>query len=294
MRSSKQRRFAFDTAGWRLPAQTFLLTCVLIIASIIAARQCNLLDNSLLFFPSKGITNTPADVGLYFEDVSFFASDGTQLHGWFVPGTSDDTLVWFHGNAGNISNRVDNVLLLSRNLGVNVFIFDYRGYGRSEGKPSEQGIYLDADAALEYLRSRDDIDSSKLILFGRSLGGAVAAEMAVRHTAKAVIMESSFTSVKAMARSVRPWFAVFLPTHLLVRSRFDSLANMPNIQIPVMIVHGDRDETVPFSMGRELFAAANQPKRFYTIEGANHNNTHLVGGARYFNALREFINNDLP
>lgn len=252
-------------------------------------------DRQFVFFPSKEITGTPADVGLHFEDVYFRAEDGTRLHGWFVPGRSDDTLVWFHGNAANISNRVYNILLLNRNLGLNVFIFDYRGYGRSEGKPSEKGMYMDAEGALEYLRSRDDIDTEKLILFGRSLGGAVAVDLATRHRTgnyvRGVIMESSFTSVKAMSRYMRPAFAFFLPTHLLVKSRFDSLSKIGRIQSPVMIVHGDRDDTVPIHMGRELFDAANEPKRFYTVKGASHDDTPIVGGKAYFAALREFIDN---
>ena len=236
-----------------------------------------MLDRQLLFFPSREITQTPADVGLHFEDVSFSTSDGTRLHGWLVPGQGDNTLVWFHGNAGNISNRVDNIQLLNRRLGVNVFIFDYRGYGRSEGKPSERGMYLDGDAALEYLRSRDDVDMEKLILFGRSLGCAVAVELATRHTAKAVLLESPFTSVADMSRRTHPLLSLLLPPRLLVQSRFDSLSKIGRIESPVMVLHGDRDDIVPIEMGKELFDAANEPKRFYAIQGAGHNDTHHCG-----------------
>lgn len=246
-------------------------------------------DRWLAFFPTKEITNTPDDLGMPFEEVYFPAADGTQLHGWFIPGRGDDTLVWFHGNAGNISNRVYNIMLLYQHVGANVFIFDYRGYGRSEGKPSEKGLYSDGEGALEYLRSRDDIDYDRLALFGRSLGGCVVAELAMRHRVKAVIIESSFTSVDAMAHHNRPAIAFFIPSRLLVKSRFESLAKMPRIHSPVMIVHGDRDITVPIRMGRELFDAANEPKRFYEIKGATHDDTHIVGGENYFEALREFI-----
>ena len=247
------------------------------------------LDRRLIFFPSSEITQTPADVGLHFEDVSFTASDGTLLNAWFIPGAGDYTLLWFHGNAGNIGNRIDNLLLFNRSLGVNIFIFDYRGYGRSESRPSESGIYLDADAALERLRSRDDIDMDKLILFGRSLGCAVAVEMATRYPTYPVILESPFTSVDAMSRRIRPRLLSFLPTRMVVRSRFDSLAKIGSIRSPVMILHGSRDTTVPISMGRELFAAANEPKRFYTIQGASHNDTYLVGGERYIAELKGFM-----
>ena len=267
------------------------LASALVIAFVLAARENYLFDRWLAFFPTREITNTPDDLGMHFEEVYFPAADGTQLHGWFVPGRGDDTLVWFHGNAGNISNRVYNIMLLYQHVGANLFIFDYRGYGRSDGKPSEKGMYSDGEGVLEYLRSRDDIDHDRLVLFGRSLGGCIVAELAMGHRVKAVIIESSFTSVDAMARYNRPAIAFFVPSRLLVKSRFDSIKKMPRIHSPVMIVHGDKDVTVPIQMGRELFDAANEPKRFYEIRGATHDDTHIVGGEAYFKALREFIDN---
>ena len=248
-------------------------------------------DRWLAFFPTKEITNTPDDLGMHFEEVYFPAADGTQLHGWFIPGRGDDTLVWFHGNAANISNRVYNIMLLYQHVGANVFIFDYRGYGRSDGKPSEKGMYSDGEGVLEYLRSREDIDHDRLVLFGRSLGGCIVAELAMAHRVKAVILESSFTSVDAMARYNRPTIAFFIPSRLLIKSRFDSIKKMPFIHSPVMVVHGDKDVTVPIHMGRELFNAANEPKQFYEIKGATHDDTHIVGGEAYFKALRDFIEN---
>ena len=267
------------------------LAFALAVVSIFAARENYLFDRWLAFFPTKEITNTPDDLGMPFEEVYFPAADGTQLHGWFIPGRGDDTIVWFHGNAGNISNRVYNIMLMNVHLGANLFIFDYRGYGLSEGKPSEKGMYSDGEGALEYLRSREDIDQNRLVLFGRSLGGCIVAELAMSHSAKAVIMESSFTSVDAMGRYKRPAIAFFIPSRLLVKSRFDSIKKMPRIHSPLMIVHGDKDVTVPIQMGRELFNAANEPKRFYEIRGATHDDTHMVGGESYFKALREFIDN---
>ena len=267
------------------------LASALVVVSILAARENYLFDRWLAFFPTREITNTPDDLGMHFEDVYFPAADGTQLHGWFIPGRGDDTLVWFHGNAANISNRVYNIMLLYQHVGANVFIFDYRGYGRSEGKPSEKGLYSDGEGVLEYLRSRDDIDHDRLVLFGRSLGGCIVAELAMRHRVKAVILESSFTSVDAMARYNRPAIAFFIPSRLLIKSRFDSIKKMPLIHSPLMVVHGDMDITVPISMGRELFDAANEPKRFYEIRGATHDDTHIVGGEAYFKALRDFIEN---
>ena len=267
------------------------LASALVVVSVFAARENYLFDRWLAFFPTKEITNTPDDLGMHFEEVYFPAADGTQLHGWFIPGRGDDTLVWFHGNAANISNRVYNIMLLYQHVGANVFIFDYRGYGRSEGKPSEKGMYSDGEGVLEYLRSREDIDHDRLVLFGRSLGGCIVAELAMAHRVKAVILESSFTSVDAMARYNRPAIAFFIPSRLLIKSRFDSIKKMPLIHSPVMVVHGDKDVTVPIHMGRELFNAANEPKRFYEIKGATHDDTHIVGGEAYFKALRDFIEN---
>ena len=276
-----------------LSPKVLLLAFILFVglAATIAAREYHLFDRFLAFFPTREITNTPEDLGMYFEEVYFPAADGTKLHGWYIPGKGDDTIVWFHGNAGNISNRVYNIMLLYQHVGANLFIFDYRGYGLSEGKPSEKGMYSDGEGVLEYLRSRDDIDAERLVLFGRSLGGCIVAELSMRHRAKAVIIESSFTSVDAMSRYKRPAVAFFIPSRLLVRSRFDSIKKMSHIHSPVMIVHGDKDITVPIEMGKELFDAANEPKRFYEIRGATHDDTHLVGGKPYFDALREFIDN---
>ena len=151
---------------WTAP---FIAGVVIILIVGFVARQTNLLDRYFLYFPEREIFLTPGNVGLVYEDVFISTSDGVKLHGWFVPGKSDLTLLWFHGNAGNISRRVDNIALLHERLGANIFIIDYRGYGRSEGSPSEQGLYLDAEAAIDYLRSREDVKDDRLVLFGRSL-----------------------------------------------------------------------------------------------------------------------------
>ena len=283
-RAPRQARLAYAGAALAI----LLITA----AAALAAMDRLMLDSRLIFFPTRDITQTPADVGLRYEDARFTAADGAQLHGWFVPAPGDesaDTLLWFHGNAGNIGDRADNLLLLSRRLGVNVFIFDYRGYGNSDGKPSERGLYADGEAALAYLRARGDVDMTRLTLFGRSLGCAVAVELATRHPVKAVILESPFTSIDAMARRMRGGLTSLIPTSWLVRSKFDSLSKIGNIHSPLMLLHGDRDDIVPIEMAHELFAAANAPKRFYPIKGAGHNDTVSIGGDAYFNALKGFI-----
>ena len=253
---------------------------------VLVARHTVLLDRYFIFFPDRELVQDPGDRGLDFEDIRFTTSDGVTLHGWYIPGRGGTTMLWFHGNAGNISHRVDNIEGLHERLGVAVFIFDYRGYGLSEGAPTEQGTYLDAEAALAYLRSREDVDPQKLALFGRSLGCAVAAELAIRHDVYAVVLESPFTSIPAMAKRAYP----FLPgVGSLVRTRYDTLAKVRDVRVPIMVVHGDQDEIAPFDMGQEVFEAARPPKRFYAVEGAGHNDTYEVGGALYYDALGEFL-----
>ena len=265
------------------------LALVGILAAAVVARETRMLDRLLIYFPDKRIDLTPGSVGLDYEDVFITSSDGVALHGWFVPADSDLTLLWFHGNAGNISHRVENVAALHERVGVNILIFDYRGYGQSEGSPSERGLYLDAEAALEYLRLRESASADKLVLFGRSLGGAVAVEMAARHDARAVIVESAFTSVRAMARRTPPFFSRIVPTGAIVRARYDTLSRMKDVRAPILIVHGDADRTVLVDMARELYDAAPDPKSIYIVQGAAHNDTFTVGGNAYFDTLKRFL-----
>jgi uncharacterized protein len=242
------------------------------------------MEKRLIFHPVKTIDQTPRDVGLDFDDVYFTARDGTRLNGWFVPYSSAQrTLLWFHGNAGNIGHRVQNLRLLHDEVKINIFIFDYRGYGRSEGEISEAGSYLDGGAAIDLLRRRYNVQPKQLVLFGRSMGAAVAAEMATRFESMAVILESPFVSVPEMARAVFP----LVPLGSLLSTRYDILEKAQRLRSPLLVLHGDRDEVVPFAQGRKVFEAAPEPKRFHTIVGAGHNDTYIIGGATYFAALRE-------
>ena len=284
LKNEALREFALRTARPLLRATALVVTIVVTIG--IVARYTDLIDRYFVFFPDREVFQDPGDSGLDFEDVFFTAADGVRLHGWFVPGRDETTLVWFHGNAGNIAHRVDNVAELHAKLGVSVFIFDYRGYGKSEGEVSEHGTYLDAEAALVYVRSRDGVAEDRLVLFGRSLGCAVAVETATRSEVYAVVLESPFTSLRAMARRHYPLLS---PISLLIKTKYDCLAKIADIDAPLMVLHGDRDEVVPYEMGREIFEAANPPKRFYAIEGAGHNDTYLVGGAAYYDALASFL-----
>ena len=269
-----------------LPAARALAVAVVLYVSLGLLIKFTNVINQFIYFPERVIDQDPGDFGLEFEDVYLETSDGVRIHGWFVPGSGGPTLVWFHGNGGNISNRADNIAGLNRRLGVSILIIDYRGYGLSDGSPDEQGTYLDAEAAVAHALSRPDVDPERLVLFGRSLGCAVAAEMAVRHDVYAVVLESPFTSVPAMARRAYP----FLPgLGLLTGNMYDTLGKTARIDAPVMVLHGDSDEIVPFEMGREVFEAAQEPKRFYAIRGAGHNDTFAVGGAPYLDALASFL-----
>ena len=244
------------------------------------------LERRYIFFPTREVEFTPEDAGLQYEDVSFDTRGGRQLQGWYVPGTAkggNTTWIWFHGNGGNIGHRVDEIAMLHHRLGVNIFIFDYQGYGQSQGEPTEQGTYQDARAALEYVSNRPGIDSGKIVYFGRSLGAAVAVELATEKPPSGLILVSAFSSVSDMTRVAFP----FLPVGWLVKGRYDSVFRIRRIHTPLLIIHGAQDDMVPVAQGRALFEAANQPKTFRMLPGAAHNDTHINGGQGYWDALEE-------
>ena len=285
-RTVKIRRRLRTTAR---PAVKTLAVLLVLLVIAVGVRHMSFLDQMMVYFPERELSATPANVGLAFEDVSLTAADGTKLHGWHVPGESSTTLLWLHGNAGNISHRVDNIAMLVRHTGLGVFIIDYRGYGRSEGKPSEKGLYMDAEAAFEHMTTDLGLDPEEdIVLFGRSLGVGVAVEMATRRRVRGVVVESGFTSVREMSKSsgMGALSILLLP---LIDARYDSLSKIGGALSPVMVIHGDRDDIVPFEMAEKLYAAAPEPKRFYPVPGALHNDTYTVGGDAYFEALREFI-----
>ena len=243
-----------------------------------------LLQDRLIYFPDDEIVVTPEAGGISFEDVEFETADGLTLRGWFVPvNASDRALLFFHGNAGNRSHRLESLLTFHR-LGLNTLIFDYRGYGGSEGKPSEEGTYKDAEAAWQYLTEVRRIEPHNVVLFGRSLGGAVATWLAARVDCAALIAESTFTSVPDLAAKTYPFF----PVRLLARYRYDSKARIAEARCPVLIVHSPDDELIPFEHGQALFEAANSPKTFLEIRGG-HNEGFIVSGEHYDRGLGEFL-----
>lgn len=242
------------------------------------------IERSFIYYPTRNVHSTPADVDLSYEDVSFRAADDTRLHGWFVPGTGDWTLLWFHGNAGNIADRVDALRDLHDALSASIFLVSLRGYGRSEGRPHEHGTYLDARAALRVLQDRSDVDPSRLVYYGQSLGAAISVDLAAEHPPAALVLEAPFTSVPDMARHhYRLRLGPFM------RTRYDSLAKIEKVNAPLLLLHGTEDDVVPFEMGRRLYAAAGGAKRFHPIEGAGHNDVSLIDVRGYHEAVRRFL-----
>jgi fermentation-respiration switch protein FrsA (DUF1100 family) len=239
-------------------------------------------ERTLIYFPSRELIGTPSSLGLAYRDVWFHAEDGVRLHGWYVPGRLPVTLLWFHGNAGNISDRLDNIREIHHRLGIGVFIFDYRGYGRSDGRPTESGLYQDARAAREAL-IREGVPADRIVYFGRSLGAPVAVELALAAPPPALILETPFLSVPAMANRTLPGIG------FLFKTRYDSLPKIGRIRSRLLILHGDADEVVPYDHGRRLFEAAPDPKAFHTIRGAHHNDTYVVGGPDYWAAWARFL-----
>jgi uncharacterized protein len=241
-------------------------------------------ENRFIYFPDRTLTATPAESGIDYKDVQFETEDGVRLHGWWVPGrTGGDTLLWFHGNAGNLSDRVGLLELLHDELGVGVFMFDYRGYGDSEGRPTEAGLYADARAALDSAVAEAEARPEELVLFGQSLGAAVAVELANVRRVRGVVLEAAFTSIPEMARH----HYGFLPVWPLLRTDFDSETRIAQIDAPLLVFHGQNDDIVPIDMGRRVFAEAREPKEFNEVAGAGHNDVYL--NAEYMTRLRDFL-----
>ena len=238
--------------------------------------------NRFIYYPEPHWALTPADLGLEAKEVSLAPEPGVQLHAWFFPHPAPvASMLFCHGNAGNASHRLENVYHLVQ-TGFQVLLFDYRGYGHSTGQPSEEGLYQDAVAAWEHLVARASAHGQPHLIFGRSLGGAVAVHLATRVQAAGLMVESTFTSIRTLARLIFPTPLPQLPV------KYDSLAKIGQIQMPLLAIHGQRDELIPYTDGLALFQAAPEPKTWYPIPGAGHNDTYHTGGAAYFRRLAAF------
>ncbi|UCG14785.1 MAG: alpha/beta hydrolase [Deltaproteobacteria bacterium] len=249
------------------------------------SSSCNWLIESQVFFPDKTLAQTPDDVRLLFEDIWFVSSDGVRLHGWLIPARPKRYLLLFcHGNAGNISHRLDNINKLHQ-IGVSVLIFDYRGYGRSQGRISEKGFYLDSEAAHQVASEWAEQYQAKLVIFGRSLGGIAAVHVAAMKGCDGLILESTFSNMGAMARA--HYFLPFVES--LLEHRLNAVGEIGRVGAPILFFHGDRDNIVPIRLGRDLYEAAPQPKELVILPGAGHNDTYLVAGQPYFDKIKAFL-----
>lgn len=280
-------------AGGRFRGRLQPLTPVLSLLLTAGALYCVLVllvyvfQGRLLYLPNiagRGLDATPAAIGLEYEEIRFSTHDGVSLHGWFVPSREAERVVLFcHGNAGNISHRLDSIQIF-HDLALNVFIFDYRGYGLSDGQPSEQGTYRDAEAAWAFLSEQRGYSPGAIVVFGRSLGAAIAAHLAQHVRPAALILESAFASVPEVAGR-HYWF---LPVRWLSRFDYHTAEYVRRVHVPTLVVHSPQDEINPIEQGREIFRRANEPKAFLEIFG-DHNQGFLLSGARYTDGLRQFI-----
>lgn len=246
------------------------------------------IQSGLVYYPQREIDATPDQLHLPFDDLMLATSDGLKISAWFIPAKdARGTVLFCHGNGGNISHRLDTIWTLNK-LGMNVLIFDYRGYGKSEGKPTEKGTYLDAEAAWKHLVEKRGIPGERIIVQGRSLGGAVAAHLARDHTPAGLILESTFSSMPDMAAKLYPMF----PVRLLSKFEYATAEYVAAVKCPVMVVHSPEDDIIPFKQGRRVFDAAGAPKRFVQIRGS-HNTGFIESDDIYRPALREFLSEAL-
>jgi fermentation-respiration switch protein FrsA (DUF1100 family) len=246
------------------------------------------LENALLYHPVRADEEWLAPPGPGVQDVEFATADGTRIHGWWWPRPdADGALLYCHGNAGNLSHRGPGLPALRQTLKLSILIFDYPGYGRSDGSPSEAGCYAAADAAYEWLARVQNVPPERIVLYGKSLGGGVAVDLATRRPHRALVLVKTFTSIPDMAQRQFP----FLPARWLVRNRFDSLAKIRQCPRPVFVSHGDCDTLIPFAHGQRLFAAANEPKRFFAMHGCDHNDPL---NPDFLAALADFLSEAAP
>jgi fermentation-respiration switch protein FrsA (DUF1100 family) len=265
----------------------FLIPVVIILFVVWLAWN----EPRFLYHPTREIEQTPDKLGLHYENINLTTSDGVNINGWFVPGENlaeDDqltrlTVLFFHGNAGNISHRLEKIAVF-RDLGVDTFIIDYRGYGRSEGQPTEAGTYRDAQAAYEYLMQQRKLKSRSIVVYGESLGSAIAADLAIKVEVRGLVMEEGFTSTADVGQGMFPFF----PVHWVVRNKYDTLSKLPRIHVPLLILHSRDDEVINFSHSQRLFAAANEPKQFIELHGG-HNDAFETSALTYRAALSKFF-----
>jgi pimeloyl-ACP methyl ester carboxylesterase len=274
---------------WLIGASAVLLIIYAVASTYLWARQAH-----YIFRPQRTISATPSDYQIPFEDVYIRVDDrnssSERIHAWWIPAENpgDRYLLYLHGSALNIGANITHARRFQR-LGFSVLLVSYRGYGKSDGTfPSEATVYSDARAAWRFLTAQKHIDPASIFIYGHSLGGAVAIELAMNHPAAGgLIIESTFTSIADMAREMPKYR--FFPLELIVHQRFDSISKVDGLQVPVLYLHGTADRLVPPEMSRELYRQTASDKRIKLIEGGGHNNSAAVGGEEYLQAVRTFV-----
>ena len=252
-------------------------------------------QDKYIYMPQRLITSTPADYRLPYEDTFIFVKDqpkaSERLHAWFIPSpekSNENVLLYLHGSALNIGANIDHAQRF-RKMGFSVLLLSYRGYGMSDGdSPSEKNIYADAEAAWDFLTTVKGVEPHSIFIYGHSLGGAVAIQLATTHpNAGGLIVEGTFTSIAEMAQ-LYPQYR-FLPLNLIINQRFDSAKKVRKLQVPVLYIHGTNDDRVPFEMSHKLYIQTSSAKRMKLIVGGGHNNSAAVGGEEYLNSVKDFI-----
>jgi fermentation-respiration switch protein FrsA (DUF1100 family) len=261
---------------WRIlraPIIAYLVVCLIMLVC----------EDRLTYIPTKYPDGWWDIVDVKFEDANFISSDGTKLHGWFLEAENPKAVILFcHGNAGNVTHRYDFLRAAHHYVEASVFVFDYRGYGKSEGTPSEQGVLADARAARKWLAQRTGVAEQDIVVMGESIGAAVAVDLAANDGARGLVLEDAFTSLPDTAAYHYPWF----PVRLMMRGRLNSLEKIPQYHGRLLMAHGDADSIVPYQFGQRLFAAAGEPKRFLTQAGADHNSDR---DPEFYRALQQFV-----
>ena len=258
----------------------FALARIVVITSVVLVAYVMLFEHRLIYYPTGDVNGSPSSP---HEDVYFASRDGTRLHGWFVPAGGERALIVSHGNGGNIGHRREMADFLSRELRIDVFAYDYRGYGNSEGSPSEEGTYSDIRGAYDYVRSRGHVPET-IYLMGQSLGAAVTVDLASEERVGGLILEAPFTSIAGVARRI-----FGLPIGWILRTRYDSTGKIGRIHVPIAIIHARNDPVLPFDLGVELFDSAKEPKRFFEVDGEVHEGAIMGLGLEKLDKLKEFL-----
>ncbi|MBU8901698.1 MAG: alpha/beta hydrolase [Victivallales bacterium] len=262
----------------------FMIIQIITLSYLILILALFLFQNKMIFIPYQDFIATPSDFGLNFEDINFKTKDGTNLNGWFVPAENAEyTVLFCHGNAGNISHRLDTISLFNK-LPLNFFIFDYRSYGKSGGSISEKGLYEDVAAAWRYLTETRKIDAKKIIIVGRSLGVALAAHAAEKYSPAGLILESAFSSLPDIAQEKMPVF----PVRWMLRYKLSTMENLIKVKCPVLIIASPDDNIIPFSHSEKLFEKAAEPKTFIELSG-DHDDCYFLCRAKYTTAITKFL-----